>query len=953
MSELSLQTSENLSAFRSEIIDNLDALNILLLRFETQYLSESEINEIKRLLHNIKGHSHFLQQAEACEAANMLESLIAHIDNGIYGKDHLIDLILESCSELTEFYKKMIITPDAKIIADFSFLKELIRKLALFVNTDSREENNNLQLNQIKKKDEIISPPEKRVIENLVHKEYPEFDFSAIDQETTDMFITEAEEMLNNFSEILLHLENNRKDMEKINHVFRVLHTLKGSSGMMDAKSIYYLGHSLEELLDLVRNNKMVFTDSIFDIMFEGLDKISSLIKKLSNKENPNENVDEMLTRILYIKDGYGHSGLDIPKRKKEEVHSDINSYRDKTGNIELSQNVSENKSEKIMEIKKDIPAQTNASANTNPQQIDSSPQTLRIDIKKLDTTMNRMGELVIEKIKLQTYSKEFLLYEMKLLRMKESVLEEKIEKEEFADKIVEIIGEVEKQRDKLNLITEGIERLSSELQDGLMKMRLVPLSQIFSRFPRVVRDLSKQLDKKINFIISGDETEIDKNIIEKLVDPLVHLIRNCIDHGIESESERKKIVKKIEGSIHLRAFYKGNDVVIQIDDDGAGLNIDKIKNKSLEKNLLPADELEKMSDEEIMMLIFRPGFSTAEKVTDLSGRGVGMDVVKKSIEALNGSVALKSERGKYTSVIISIPLTLAIMQVLLIKIGNRPMAIPLYQIQETVFLNRNDIYELSNKLVFNLRGIVTPLIILKDVIGIESNIYSNCNETDRPPLEVVVIPFGDKSYGLLVDKLEGKQEIVIKTLGSLLEKAPFVSGATTMGDGSVILILDIISVIKNAARFKTKNIDFACENANAPKSEIALNKKSEKKEFLKSVLVVDDSPSVRTYLKKILESMNIAVDEAENGSIALSKAKKKKYDLMTIDLMMPVMDGFQLCEELRRIERYKLTPLVAVSGKSENISKKNAFDKGMNEYIVKPPERELVEMIVKKALQL
>jgi len=353
-------------------------------------------------------------------------------------------------------------------------------------------------------------------------------------------------------------------------------------------------------------------------------------------------------------------------------------------------------------------------------------------------------------------------------------------------------------------------------------------------------------------------------------------------------------------------------------------------------------DEADKLSNEEIMMLIFTPGFSTADKVTDLSGRGVGMDVVKRTIESLNGEVSLKSEYGKFTSVIISIPLTLAIMQVLLIKIGNHSIAIPLYQIQETVFINKEEIYDLSDKLVFNLRGAVTPLIVLKNILGIENN---PINQDESSSLEVVVVPYGDKHYGLLVDKLEGKQEIVIKNLGTLFEKAPFVNGSTTMGDGSVILILDIISVIKNSSSFKISKIAFETSN------KILKPNETSKCNQKKSVLIVDDSASVRIYLKKIFQNLNIDVDEAEDGISALNKAMQKQYDILTIDLAMPVMDGLELCEKLRKLDNYKSIPFIAISGKNENKSKNTAFEKGMTEYIVKPPEKELIEIIVKKSL--
>ena len=452
------------------------------------------------------------------------------------------------------------------------FIRNDIMKLSLFLHIDEKPSNNSY----INKDESKFKNQEKqKFIKNI----YPVFDYSEIDKESLEIFIIEAEEMLDSSSDVLLVLEKNRNDKENINKLFRVLHTLKGSSGMIKMLAIYNLCHSLEELLDLVRNDKIIFSEQMFDIMFAGLDKVSHLINRVKLNKNPNENIDDFLNNISDIKNG--KTGVFANNREKN------NTIEIKSDNQKDSANMNTT-NDNVTKSSKTSVHQENENEKKTGQE--TQPQTLRIDIKKLDMTMNRMGELVIEKIKLQSYVKEFLLYELKLSSIKENIMEEEIEKNYFFSKLMEMIDETVKQREKLTIISEGIDRLSAELQDGIMKMRLVSLSQIFSRFPRVVRDLSKQLNKKINFVITGEETEIDKNIIERLVDPLIHLIRNSIDHGIESEAARAKTSKKETGFIKLSAYYKGNDVIIQIDDDGNGINVEKVKNKCVEKKLITSD---------------------------------------------------------------------------------------------------------------------------------------------------------------------------------------------------------------------------------------------------------------------------------------------------------------------------------------------------------------------------
>ena len=375
----------------------------------------------------------------------------------------------------------------------------------------------------------------------------------------------------------------------------------------------------------------------------------------------------------------------------------------------------------------------------------------LRVDAEKLDSLLNLVGELVINKTRLQQ------------------------------------IG-LSNQLQELSEAIEQMDRVTTDLQGVVMKLRMVPVGQVFNRFPRMVRDLSHSLGKEINLIIQGEETELDRTVIDEIGDPLVHLLRNSIDHGIEKPAERTAAGKNPVGEIRLIARHEGNHVLLLVSDDGKGLRAEAIKQKALEKGLVSKAELDAMDSNDIMRLIFMSGFSTAETVTDVSGRGVGMDVVRTKIEALGGTLELDSTPGQGTRVRIRLPLTLAIIQALLIQVQSETYAIPLGSIDSTINITPADIRTIQQQEVILLRGQIIPLIRLARRLGIEQS-----NEFDaEQELYVVIVQSGDNKIGLLVDSLVGQQEIVIKSLGTILTGIKQIAGATILGDGQVVLILDV-----------------------------------------------------------------------------------------------------------------------------------------------------------------
>lgn len=378
--------------------------------------------------------------------------------------------------------------------------------------------------------------------------------------------------------------------------------------------------------------------------------------------------------------------------------------------------------------------------------------RTVRVDIERLDNLMNLVSELIIVKNGLET---------------------------------------VESHNQNMNEQIEYLERITTNLHDAVMKVRMVPIERVFNRFPRLIRDLSRKLNKTMELHMSGEETELDRTVIDEIGDPLVHLIRNAGDHGLEPPAERVAAGKPEQGNVYLAAYQDGNNVVIEVGEDGRGINIEKVKNKALNNGTITRDQAEAMTDADIVDLLFRPSFSTADKISDVSGRGVGLDVVKTKIEALGGDIEVKTELGKGSTFIIRLPLTLAIIQALMVQLGREKYAIPLNTIQNIEDVKMTDIKYIQNQEVINLRGHVVPIIHLDRLLGVVKE-----EVVEQESVTVVIVNKGDKQAGFIVDGLIGQQEIVIKTLGKFLTSTRLIAGATILGDGEVALILDVNSLV-------------------------------------------------------------------------------------------------------------------------------------------------------------
>ncbi len=675
-----------------------------------------------------------------------------------------------------------------------------------------------------------------------------------------EVFIDESREHLQEMNEILLKLEQDFSDIDLLNDIFRVAHTIKGMSGTMGFTKVASLTHEMENVLHICRSKELKVDDVIIDTLFECFDGLDEYIDNLTKTGSEGElDTSELVKKLNYIAKNKTTSGLsevDLSADTEVVVETESSGGDNQNFSIDLS-SVSDimltesrnsglvptvikviiqqncalkaaraflvvNTLEQFGEIVKSEPPieeleeekfgdafevaylsrldvdvikeelkgvseiETVNVIELNSENIDSllscddednsssnsgvtvgngmvkpntkdkkddkvkqkSNKTVRVDIDRLDNLMNLVSELIIIKTRLDDF--------------------ETMDSEQ-----------------NLNETVEYLERITTSLHDAVMKVRMVPVERTFNRFPRLVRDLSKDLGKKIKLVMSGEDTEVDRTVIDEIGDPLIHLIRNSIDHGIEDAQTRRERRKPEEGTVHLLAYPDGNSVVIEVRDDGNGIDIEKVSNIAINKGLATREQIEIMTEQEIVNMLFLPGFSTAKEITDISGRGVGLDVVRAKIEALSGTVEIENNYKNGSTFIIRLPLTLAIIQALMVNMGDEKYAIPLNNIRIITNITADKISKVQNQEVILYRDQTLPIVRLADELQVPNR------DVDEENLTVVIVRKGNLEAGLVVDGLIGQQEIVIKSLGKYLGGIKAIAGATILGNGGVALIID------------------------------------------------------------------------------------------------------------------------------------------------------------------
>lgn len=699
-------------------------------------------------------------------------------------------------------------------------------------------------------------------------------------QELVQDFLVETNEIIENLDHDLVELESNQNDLELLNKIFRGAHTMKGSSSFLGFNKLAELTHHAEDILNKLRKGEMVVTREIMDTLLEFVDKTKQII---SDIENGTDTTDSS----------------SVIENLKLASEGKLTAIVKAAPAAQVPQTAQPAQAQAPAPQPKAAPKQEAAKPTHQATQVE---QTIRVDVSRLDSLVNLVGELVLSRNMLSQIAGE---------------LENKFENEYLVEQLL--------------VATNAIGMNTTELQLAIMKTRMIAIGKVFNKFPRVVRDIARDTGKEIELIISGEETELDKQVIESIGDPLLHMIRNSCDHGVETPEVRLSKGKPRMGTVNLSAYHEGNHVVIEIKDDGAGMDPEKLKRKAIEKGVITVDEAKNMDDKQAFSLIFKAGFSTAEKITNISGRGVGMDVVRTNIEKLNGIITIDSKINEGSTFYLKLPLTLAIIQALLVEVAGETFAIPLASVVETVRITNEEIHSFEGSEVLKLRDRVLSLIRLDEAFALD--------ELEQDEIYVVVVALAEKQLGFIVDKLIGQEEIVIKSLGDYLGGNPGIAGATITGDGRVRLILDVAGVIEVAQNMPRRIRNTKKLSSNKRSSIQSVSKKTN----AVKVLICDDSSTDRKITKKVLESQDwIETVEAPSAKDALNILERdNSVDLIVSDIMMPDMDGFRLARSIR--EKGYDIPIIAMSARMEPSDRKKMNASGMNAFIQKPINQQLL----------
>ncbi len=560
------------------------------------------------------------------------------------------------------------------------------------------------------------------------------------DPELIKEFLDETRDLLENLDNDLVRLESDPQNQDLLNRIFRAVHTIKGTSSFLGFDQLVELGHAAEDVLHMLRNGERIVTPVVMDILLEATDKLKVLVRQIKDKNVHTIDLTYILANLGKIK-----SGKLMDAEQEETAPPSLPSQEDDGAEQKAAKKSEPSPREK---------------ADTKDAFHDMESSTIRVGTDRLDDLMNLVGELVLERNRLLQINREF--------RVSQNV-------GDYSEKIVDT--------------TEKIHFITSELQLSVLKTRMVPIDRLFRKFPRLVRKIAREMHKEVELVMSGGETELDKTVIDQLGDPLVHLLRNAIDHGIESQEVREKMGKGKVGTVHLSAIQEGNHIVVSIKDDGHGVDIEKVKQRALERKMITSAQLQTMGKQDIIQLIFEPGFSTAETVSNISGRGVGMDVVKMNIRNLSGIIDVQSQVNVGTELILKLPLTLAVIQALMVQVSDDIYAIPLASVIETLRISLKEIKMVDRREVICHRDSVIPLFYLSRLYKIDDGKNEKRQKTGYG--YVVLIGVAEKRFGLVVDKLLGQEEVVIKSLGEYLGNVSGIAGGTITGDGRVRLIVD------------------------------------------------------------------------------------------------------------------------------------------------------------------
>lgn len=800
------------------------------------------------------------------------------------------------------------------------------------------------------------------------------------DTELREVFKTTSEEHLQKLDEGFLYLEKHPDDLEKLEELLRETHSLKGDAGMLGLKDLSQIAHQVEHLLEEIKRGEKVISSEISDRLSIGLDALSKLVQEAVTGEKSGINTIHILANLMGSKNMNTQSKEEnqthLISQKTTTIHTPIsekieekklNKNNSSSPDLELeatAENTLVNNIDELTTSNREKPTSKLTSSLTKTELNESSViiesshtsstsyhiETVRVPTRNLDFLMTQAGELTVTKIRLihrlaeieeitnlwedwsrDIFNNRFVIHDI-------NVSNSNTLNDYFIKQLQSYHHRGEEQLEKLGLLINNLRNyihedlakldlISNDIERGVRTLRMLPLSTIFNMFTRIVRDLARQESKQVELIIKGSSTKADKRIIEQMKDPLMHIIRNAVDHGIETPAERKKLGKPEVATIKLRAYNTTTNVIIEVIDDGRGLDTEQIKKTAIKHGVCTETELSYMTETQIQSLIFTPGFSTKKFVTEVSGRGIGLDVVKTNVEELKGNISIESQHKKGCLIRVVLSTSLATVNVLIVAIANTYYALPVEYVQTSLMVSIASIFTIEGRdtIIFEKE----PISVARLADLLEISVTHQEEITEKQEIPCIILNVGSEKLGLFIDTLIDEQDVVLKPHSKLLKRVRNIAGATIIGTGDVCMVLNPQDLLRSAQKLSTSMPSYhLIEQSNNQEVEI-VNKK-----YL--ILLVEDSISTRTQEKRILEKAGYEVITAVDGLDAFNKLHTCSFDAVVSDIQMPNMDGLSLTVKIRENKNYSELPIILVTSLASNEDKQKGAEVGANAYITK-----------------
>ncbi|MEZ4744810.1 MAG: Hpt domain-containing protein [Calditrichia bacterium] len=982
------QDPELLSIFQNEVSSNFDVVEKNLTNLEKFTYDKEAVQQIERAVHEIRAAAKMLGISEIGSIADSMETVFEKLaQRQLTDLKQIIPVSRRGMiviRHLTDNFKV------SKALYDETQeqLEHLARQtksdVAPSVVPDESEEsvaNASSSIAQALSETPDAATPEAEPFVDDHEESDSEEESPQVSPQVLELYLQEAREQLDDINYLMIKLEKEPQNEELQHHLMRCMHTLKGSSGMVYAHGIEGLSHRSEDILEKHLQEKSELSPELFDLLFEVMDDIQYSIKTLEESgREKTKNFQKLMERLdAYYQEMIGDAeeaefaaqhvaAIPVVKPVEEvvEVAADDDESVRMVGADELAETPAKdtylrlniNKMNQLL----NLAAESVIGNNQFKNQLDG----LKHFINVLNTNMKSFRET-------EDYLSAIIREERKIhdnLRSGTSSVAAADALKKQIDSLLRALKNVKSLQDELTSVTHSLRensktydenlqklnKLSNELLDEILQARLVPINLLFQRFHRPIRDLARQLKKQIRLSLRGEETEMDRTLIDELYEPLLHIIRNALDHGLETVDERKAAGKHSEGLLEIKAYRDRNQVIIEVRDDGRGIDLEQIKAKAIQKGLLSEKDADSMTDQELFDYLFYPGFTTATETTLVSGRGVGLDAVKSQIEKAKGDIRMYTEMGRGTTFSIRVPISLSVIQSMLVDVSGHVYSVPLLQVEETLHVSGQDLLKEDGRYFIRYRERKIPVMQLAKLLKLR--------ETDDKLLSaavsypVIMVQDEGNRVALLVDKIIRREEILIKSLGPGLRRLKYISGGSIMADGQVVLVLDIPQIIQDIQKGGRAGDEPVAVPQPPPggriieKSAAADGPPRRKKriEGRKPVaLIVDDSLSIRKYISSLLMQKGYITDTARNGYEALELLNKQEFDIMVTDLEMPKLSGYELIETVRYDQRFNQFPIIVLTGRAGENFRQLTQELGADAYIVKPfKDRELFEQLEK-----